>query len=139
MSFAIISGRNNGYPCIPELDELISAERKPPYSDFMMIAAGNSYPVIKKLALKKSSADRTIPYPDFIFRCIPNLNGGYPYFPKLGTLAEDVKSSLFAGERSAGLLSESSLNNAARVRRLSSPQGETITVSPFKRKIRLSF
>lgn len=53
MSFAIISGRNNGYPCIPELDELISAERKPPYSDFMMIAAGNSYPVIKKLALKK--------------------------------------------------------------------------------------
>lgn len=101
MSFAIISGRNNGYPCIPELDELISAERKPPYSDFMMIAVGNSYPVIKKLALKKSSADRTIPYPDFIFRCIPNLNGGYPYLPKLGTLAEDVKSSLFAGERKA--------------------------------------
>lgn len=53
MSFAIISGRNNGYPCIPELDELISAERKPPYSDFMMIAAGNSYPVIKSWRLKK--------------------------------------------------------------------------------------
>lgn len=48
MSFAIISGRNNGYPCIPELDELISAERKPPYSDFMMIAAGEQLSGDKK-------------------------------------------------------------------------------------------
>lgn len=99
MSFAIISGRNNGYPCIPELDEFVSAERKPPYSDFMLLIADNSYPTIKKLALKKISAERTTPYPDFIMRCYPELNDGYPYLLKLGTPAEDVQSSLFAGEK----------------------------------------
>ena len=99
MSFAIISERNNGYPCIPELDEFVSAERKPPYSDFMLLVEENNYPMIKKLALKKTSAERTVPYPDFMFRCVPHLNNGYPYLLKLGTLAEAVKSSLFAGEK----------------------------------------
>lgn len=99
MSFAIIIGRNNGYPCIPELDEFVSAERKPPYSDFMLLVEENNYPMIKKLALKKTSAERTVPYPDFIMRCYPELNDGYPYLLKLGTLAEDVQSSLFAGEK----------------------------------------
>lgn len=78
MSFAIIIGRNNGYPCIPELDEFVSAERKPPYSDFMLLVEENNYPMIKKLALKKTSAERTVPYPDFIMRCYPELNDGYP-------------------------------------------------------------
>lgn len=78
MSFAIIGGRNNGYPCIPELDEFVSAERTPPYSDFMLIVPEGGYPMIKKLAPKKFSAERTPPYPDFMFRCIPELNGGYP-------------------------------------------------------------
>ena len=99
MSFAIIIGRNNGYPCIPELDEFVSAERKLPYSDFMLLVEENNYPMIKKLALKKTSAERTVPYPDFIMRCYPALNDGYPYLLKLGTLAEAVKSSLFAGEK----------------------------------------
>lgn len=99
MSFAIISERNNGYPCIPELDEFVSAERKPPYSDFMLLVEENNYPMIKKLALKKTSAERTVPYPDFIMRCYPELNYGYPYLLKLGMLAEDVQSSLFAGEK----------------------------------------
>ncbi|MCM1269012.1 MAG: hypothetical protein NC247_00105 [Ruminococcus flavefaciens] len=99
MSFAIISERNNGYPCIPELDEFVSAERKPPYSDFMLLVEENNYPMIKKLALKKTSAERTVPYPDFIMRCYPELNDGYPYLLKLGALTEDVQSSLFAGEK----------------------------------------
>lgn len=99
MSFAIIIGRNNGYPCIPELDEFVSAERKPPYSDFMLLVEENNYPMIKKLALKKTSAERTAPYPEFIMRCYPGLNDGYPYLLKLGTLTEDVQSSLFAGEK----------------------------------------
>lgn len=99
MSFIIISGRNNGYPCIPELDDLISAERKPPYNDFILIVPEDSYPVIKKLVNKKTSAERSFPYPEFIMRCYPELNDGYPYLRKLGTLSEDVKSSLFAGEK----------------------------------------
>ena len=99
MSFEIIIGRNNGYPCIPELDEFVSAERKPPYSDFMLLVEENNYPMIKELALKKTSAERTAPYPDFMFRCVPHLNDGYPYLLKLGTLTEDVQSSLFSGEK----------------------------------------
>ena len=99
MSFAIIGGRNNGYPCIPELDEFVSAERKSPYSDFMLIVPEGGYPMIKKLAPKKFSAERMPPYPDFMFRCIPELNDGYPYLLKFGSLAEEVESSLFAGEK----------------------------------------
>lgn len=65
MSFAIISGRNNGYPCIPELNEFVSAEENPPYPDFMM-------------------------------RCCPELNEGYPWILKLVTLDEATESSLYA-------------------------------------------
>lgn len=101
MSFAVISGRNDGYPCIPELDESISANRTPPYPDFIfrcILEQNDGYPHISKLG-ESVSADRIPPYPEFIFRCVPGLNDGYPSLLKMGKLEEKSKSSIYAGEK----------------------------------------
>jgi hypothetical protein len=99
MSFAVISGRNDGYPCIPSLDESVSADRTPPYSDFMFTVPAGSYPTLKMLRPLKASAELTLPYPDFMFRCVPELNDGYPSLLKMGRLEEKAVSSIYAGEK----------------------------------------
>ena len=53
MGFMIIPGRNEGYPCIPELPDL------------------------------PQNADMIPPLPDMYLRCEEGVNGGYPAVPSL--------------------------------------------------------
>lgn len=99
MSFAAISGRNEGYPCIPSLDESVSADRTPPYSDYMFTVLPDCYPSLKKLKPLRASAELTRPYPDFMFRCVPELNEGYPSLLKMGRLKEESVSFVYAGDK----------------------------------------
>lgn len=94
MAFSIISGRNQGYPCISELRERSSAVLVQPICEFMFDLSGGGYPVIAPV--RKASAELVSPIPEYIMVCLGDrVNSGLPWITVLKALRSVMESSLY--------------------------------------------
>lgn len=70
MEQTIVTGRNNGYPCIPQLADISKLQQSSP------------------------------PYPQYIMRCLGSgVNDGYPCIMSLAGAVMHTASRLYFGER----------------------------------------
>ena len=93
MAFEIISGRNQGYPCVPELNERESAKLVSPVNEFMLFGGNGSYPVV--VQLPEISGKLSAPLPEYMMMCFgENVNGGLPWIKKLKAVRNKTESAL---------------------------------------------
>ena len=100
MAFEIINGRNNGYPCIPELNERQSAALVSPVCEYMFKAGATGYPVVA--GLSENTCGISVPYPETLMICFgKDVNDGYPWIRNIKALRSVTESSLFFEGRRA--------------------------------------
>ena len=100
MGFEIIEGRNDGYPCIPELRECESTALTYPVSEFMFTPGESGYPEIARLP--EAETGFTGEQPEYIMMCFgEQVNGGYPWISGLKTAVRASYSYLYFGDRHA--------------------------------------
>jgi len=93
MAFEIIKGRNQGYPCIPELNERESADLVGTVNEYMFFAESGRYPVIAQLSV--ASAKLEAPFPEYMMTCFgENVNDGFPWLGRLKAIRKRTESSL---------------------------------------------
>lgn len=98
MSFYILDGRNSGYPCISELQDIPNTDMKKPYNR-SYFSVGNdmnggypSLPCMKEIP----HTDMKIPYPHGVMMCIgEEFNNGYPFIPEIIGVGLQTYSSLY--------------------------------------------
>ena len=103
MSLYIISGRNEGYPCVPEVQELPEAKLFPPvYGRVMKISPhiNEGYPYVGEIKPLPESVSLVYPYPDTVMSVLgEEFNSGYPCIPALENAERKVMSKIVFGER----------------------------------------
>lgn len=100
MTFEIYEGRNQGYPCIPELAELDGAEPVSPVCRMMFSTNGSGYPVIS--AVPDVDAKLIKPLPEYMTICFGDrANDGYPWISELKAIVRRSESSLYFGDKKA--------------------------------------
>ncbi len=98
MAFEIIKGRNHGYPCIPELNEIESAAFVYPVNEFMLTGRIGRYPVIEKLP--EVTAEFSVPFPECMMICFgESVNGGFPWIRGLKAIISKTESTLWYNGR----------------------------------------
>ncbi len=96
MKFEIIKGRNEGYPCIPELNERESAGFIQPVCEYLFSSGSEGYPVIADVP--ESSTGFTGTLPECMMMCFgEKVNGGYPWIRNISSLRSITESSLYYG------------------------------------------
>jgi len=94
VALSIVSGRNDGYPCVPEISDAPSTAFKVPYFEYGMYSVDGSYPIITKLPDLRG-AEFTPPFHEFQWLIMgADVNDGYPvisyYYPKSGAFMNAV-------------------------------------------------
>lgn len=98
MVFEIIKGRNQGYPCIPELNECESAKLISPVNEYMFFAGSGEYPVI--VQVPAASAKLEAPFPEYMMTCFgENVNGGFLWLGRLKAIRNRTESELYNNGR----------------------------------------
>lgn len=102
MSLYILSGRNNGYPCVPELQDIPDTDMKKPYNSNCFISGDNINDGYPSLMCFKNipQTDMKVPYPHGAFMCLgDDFNDGYPFIPEITNVRLRTYSSLYFGEK----------------------------------------
>lgn len=106
MSFYMTDGRNGGYPCISELQDIPDTAMKKPYnSSYFMVGndVNDGYPSL--ICMKDiPNTDMKIPYPHGVFMCMEEYNDGYPFIPEINNVGLQTYSSLYFGENNVSEL-----------------------------------
>lgn len=96
MGFEIIDGRNDGYPCIPELRECDNTGLINPVCEFMFTPGESGYPAIARLP--EAETGFTGEPPEYMMMCFgEKVNGGYPWISELKTAVSTSYSYLYFG------------------------------------------
>ena len=95
MALSIVSGRNNGYPCIPEISDAPSTAFKVPYFEYGMYTVDGSYPIIRQLP-ELETVKFIPPFPEYSWVILgADVNDGYPviayFFPRTGAFMNAVR------------------------------------------------
>lgn len=105
MSMTIIQGKNNGYPCIPELTDNFAVIHTPPFWEFSMKLSpylNNGYPVMLQIPVPKRKTAMKPLFPDFYMHCLgSNFNNGYPCILKLENITRSPFVNIFFGKSKA--------------------------------------
>lgn len=100
-----IEGRNNGYPCIAELQDPPSTGFSAPFPEYFFKfdpQTNNGYPYIVQAPKIPRHTELLPPYPDFIMHCLGNeFNDGYPCIMKLENIERMIFSDIYFGEQKA--------------------------------------
>ena len=86
MSLYIIDGRNDGYPCVPEILELPEISLVPPIPSGTLLVSpykNHGYPSVNKLGSLPDEVVLAEPYPDTVMIVLEDYNDGYPCIPAL--------------------------------------------------------
>ncbi len=98
MKFEIITGRNQGYPCIPELNERESAGFIQPVCKYLFSSGREGYPVIADVPESSTGFAGTLP--ECLMMCFgANVNNGYLWIRNISALRSVTESSLYYGGR----------------------------------------
>ena len=101
MSLYIIDGRNDGYPCVPEISELPETGLVPPIPSgtlFVSPYKNNGYPSVNKLGSLPEKINLIYPYTRISMRILGNgFNSGYPCIPALEKAVIKMDSKLKFG------------------------------------------
>ncbi|MDE5770504.1 MAG: hypothetical protein K2I06_02580 [Ruminococcus sp.] len=101
MSFYVLDGRNNGYPCISELQDMNGTDMKKPYNSSYFMAGNEVNGGYPSLICMKNvpKTDMKIPYPHGAFICLgDDFNDGYPFIAEINNVGLQTYSSIYFGE-----------------------------------------
>lgn len=105
MSMVFIDGRNNGYPCILELQDPPNTEFAAPFPEYFFEfdpQKNNGYPYAVHIPKIPRQTALLPPYPDFIMRCLGDeFNDGYPCIMKLENIECQIFSNVYFGKYKA--------------------------------------
>lgn len=98
MTFKIIEGRNQGYPCIPELSERDDAKLVAPVCMYMFTTGESGYPVIAPVP--DAVPELTSPLPEYMMICFgEKVNSGLPWIGGLKAAVQISDSSLYFSDK----------------------------------------
>lgn len=90
----MLAAGENGYLCISEMEERDSAELTEPLCQFMFVAGENGYPVIA--SMPEVSPKLVPPFPDYMMMCFgETINGGLPWIRAIKAIEKVFFSSLY--------------------------------------------